>query len=179
VTVTEALRSAVEAFESVDLAAWPGLPELAYLADVQGVLPVDEEVFGVGLLGSEERREIWFAVESSVYEGGLRIWVHDDHVLVIEGRHPVDATGEPLPAPDLGPPDIALETVLGPLVLERGELVYGTRGLALRVNPENDLLLGAVGFAPTTAQDYVERLRPRLESRRLLAHAAPDAGGDG
>ena len=40
------------------------------------------------------------------------------------------------------------------------------RGLAVRVNPENGILLALVGFAPTTADDYARRLRPVPEVAR-------------
>ena len=55
-----------------------------------------------------------------------------------------------------------LPAVLGPLVLDDGERVYPERGLAVRANPANGVLLELIGFAPTTAEDYRTRLRPAL-----------------
>ena len=90
-------------------------------------------------------------------------------MLLLEGRDPFDDAGEPLAAPDAGEPEAVLDTVLGRLRLPAGELVYASRGLALRVNPANGVLLGVLGFVPTTADAYRERLRPELPPKRLLA----------
>jgi len=162
------VRDALRAFAAADARAWPGMPAGLALGDVAAVLPLAEDVWGEGVLGEERRRAAWVGAESSVYEGGVRVWHESELVLVLEGRDPVDADGEPLVAPDVGRPDALLDTVLGRLVLPGGERVYAARGLALRVNPENCLLLGVLAFAPTTPEDYSARLRPELPPQRLL-----------
>ena len=77
----------------------------------------------------------------------------------------------PLSAPELGEPEAVLDSVLARVRLPGGERVYAQRGLALRVNPENRLLLAMLGFAPTDAADYAARIRPELSKQRLLAGA--------
>ena len=109
----------------------------------------------------------WCAGPPGCFEEGVRCWLDAaETVVVVEGCLPAADDGTPVPAPDLGEPAVRLDAMLDVVVLRRGELVYPDRGLAVRVNPENGLLLGLVGFAPTTADDYVRRLRPVQELAR-------------
>jgi hypothetical protein len=79
-----------------------------------------------------------------------------------------------VPPPEQGAGGVGFlgETFLGRLRLEGGKRVYASRGLALRVNPENGVLLGAVGFAPTDTAEYRARLRPEVGRQRLLPNPA-------
>lgn len=163
---------ALRLFAAADLADWTGLPGALPLADAAAVLPLESGAAGVGFLGDERRRARWTSIPSRVFAGGLRVWHDGSLVLAVEGRDPVDADGAPLAAPDAGEPDAALDTFLGRLRLEGGERVYASRGLALRVNPENGVLLGAIGFAPTDAAEYRARLRPEVGRQRLLPNPA-------
>jgi len=86
-----------------------------------------------------------------------------DGVVAMVGASPI--------TPEPGEPDALLDTVLGRLRLPGGERVYASRGLALRTNPGNGLLLGVLAFSPGTAAEYEARLRPELERQRLLAPA--------
>jgi hypothetical protein len=169
--VSAALRI-LRAFAAADVAGWQGLPDAIVLADVGGVLPLEGGATGTGFLGAERRSAGWIGAESETYEGGLLIWHDEGRVLLLEGRDPVGVDGAPLAAPDLGEPEAALDTVLGRLRLDGGELVYAARGLALRVNPENGLLLGVLGFVPASAEEYRTRLRPELPPRQLLPDPA-------
>jgi len=171
VNVTHVLRT----FEAADVAAWRGLPAELSLDDVGAALRLEGGAVGDGYLGDERHAAHWIAAESATYEGGFFVWHDGGQVLVFEGRDPVDSSGDPLVAPDLGEPEAMLDSVLDRLFLPGGEPVYATRGLALRVNPENGLLLGVLGFAPTTADAYRARLRPELPPRRPL----PDPAGQG
>lgn len=161
-------RDTLRLLMAADLADWRGLPAGLPLAEVGAILPVEEGPIGTDVLGEDKRPVAWSAVESDVYEGGLRLWHEHGLALLLEGRDPVDPTGKPLRAPELGEPELALDTVLGRLHLPGGERVFAARGLALRVNPENGLLLGVLAFAPTTVEDYRARLRPDLPAQRLL-----------
>lgn len=165
--------TAIEAFAAADLvalAALGGLP--AALAPADLPFAVDAGATGRGVLGAGARHA-WVAGESGAYEGGVRVWLDDDGaVLLLEGEDPVDGAGEPLLLPDLGEPEILREAVLDRLVLDGGERAYPSRGLVLRVNPANAVVLGVLVFAPTTSEDYLARLRPRQEVRRLLAGAS-------
>jgi hypothetical protein len=156
-----ALHDILRRFTPAELARWDGLPAELPLGDLDGPR-------GEGRLGTERVPALWTSVPSDVFAGGLRVWHEGSVVLAIEGRDP---TGLP-PASDLGEPEAQLDTYLGRLRLEGGERVYPARGLALRVNPENGVLLGAIGFVPTSAGDYGARVRPEVGPQRLLPKPA-------
>ena len=168
------LRRRCEAFDRAELAAFDGLPAGLTLDELAAVLPIDSEMAGRGFLGSERRYASWAGAESQRYHGGVRVWHEEGRVLVLEGRDPVDAGGRPLEAPDLGEPDLVLEAMLGRVRVSGGELVHGSRGLALRVNPESGLLLGALAFAPIRASEYVQLLRPDVPPLEHLPERAPE-----
>jgi hypothetical protein len=157
--------SALADFAAVRLDGWPGLPAGLGTADA-AFLGADPARALPGLIGDPPRAGRWLPCVSSVYRGGLRVWVDGDRITLIEGDNPVDEAGEPMPAPDLGEPEARLDTVLDTLVLDGGELVHAARGLAVRVNPGNGLLLGVRGFVPRSVDDYVTLLRPQLAPRR-------------
>ena len=164
------LAAAFAAFAAADAAAWHGLPEHVHLPDIAPLAAFDPDDRFTGELGAPPRPATWVAADTDVYAGGLRLWLGgNDEVVALEGIHPLDPGGEFRPAPDLGPPEAAYPTLLGSLQLPGGERAYAHRGLAVRVNPDNGLLLGLVGFAPTTITDYRTRLRPVQEVARPLA----------
>lgn len=161
-------------FAAADVEGWQGLPAGLALADVGVVLPLEGGATGSGFLGEDRRPARSISAASRVYQGGLRVWHNESGVIVLEGRDPFDDTGSPLAAPDFGEPEAALDTVLGRLTLSGGEHVHAARGLALRVNPANGLLLGVLAFAPTTGDDYRARLRPELLPTRLLPNPSSE-----
>jgi hypothetical protein len=169
------MNRALSAFlADADVSTWAGLPALG-AAEVADALRVD---LGTVRVRHDDRGDppssgAWVAAPTRRFAGGLRLWLDDDReaprVVLIEGVAPRGDDGGALTAPDLGPADELLEAALGPLLLEGGERVYAGRGLAVRLNPENGVLLGLLGFAPTTADAYRTRLRPTpLGERPLL-----------
>jgi hypothetical protein len=170
-----AVLETLRAFAVADLTDWCGVPGDLGVAYAGAVLPLDEAPTGEGVLGEERRRASWLSVESETYRGGIRVWHEDGRVLLIEGRSPAGERGEPLVAPPLGEPEAVLDTVLGRLLLTGGEHVYASRGLSVRVTPENGLLLCVLGFAPTTPDHYRARRRPDPEPERLLL-PGPEGG---
>jgi hypothetical protein len=151
--------------ERADAASWRGLPALT--PRELGAEP--PWLSSRGELGTPPREVRGVALPRGCFAGGFTAWIDDDdRVLVIEGTRPRVGNGERVPPPALGEPALRLPTTLGSLVLDGGELVHPDRGVAVRVNPENGFLLGLVGFAPTTADDYVRRLRPVAAPTRPL-----------
>jgi len=163
------LRRACETFDRAEFAAFEGLPDGLTVDELEELLPVDRVVVGRGLLGSSRRYASWAGAESQTFSGGIRVWHDGGRVLVLEGLDPVDTA-----APDLGEPDAALDWALGHLPLPGGELVYAGRGLALRLNPENGVLLAALAFAPTTADEYEAGLRPDVPRQQAPPERAPE-----
>lgn len=165
------LRDAVTAFDSPDVGAFTGLPGEVRLADLRGLLVFDPEDRRRGDAGNPSQSRLWVPAESTAYRGGLRLWLDDDaeRVLLLEGVHPVDDAGEPVRPPDLGEPDGTLDAVLGPFRVEDAESVHAGRGLAVLVYPRTGVLVGVLGFAPTTFEDYRTRLQPHREPTRPFA----------
>jgi hypothetical protein len=161
-----AATSALRALASVDLEGWAGLPPELTLDDAAAELAIVADVTGLARLGAEGIEVEWVAAESNVFAGGLRLYVAKRSVLLVEGADPVTSTGDAVPAPELGEPEIVLDALVGALGLEGVEHVHAERGLAVRVGPNGDGLRAVLGFAPTTADDYVERIRPRQVPRR-------------
>lgn len=150
----------LRSFAAADVIGWRGLPAGLRLDDLDDLLGFDPGFRLRGERGDPSVTCPWVPVTSDVFDGGLRLWLEGDLVVLVEGVHPLDSSREFTAAPQLGEPEGVLDSFLGPLALDGGEQVYAARGLAVRVNPENGLLLGLVGFRPTTLEDYVARLRP-------------------
>ena len=159
------LQRAISAFVSADVEAFTGLPAGLRLADLTGVLAFDPDDRRHGDAGDPSRTRLWVPAETAVYHSGLRLWLDDDgeHVVLLEGVHPMDAAGEPLQAPELGPPEGVFDAVLGPFHVTDAERVYADRGLAVQVYAETGVLVGVLGFTPTTVDDFQRRLQPHRE----------------
>jgi hypothetical protein len=159
-----AATSPLRALAAAELGSWSGLPPDLTVEEAGAELVVAADVAGAARLGAARIPVSWLAAESSVYAGGLRLYVEDDRVLVVEGRDPAAPSGEPLRGPELGEPALVLDALVGPMRLSGTELVFPERGLAVQLSA--DLGLRAVlGFAPTTAEEWVERLRPEQTGR--------------
>jgi hypothetical protein len=151
--VTDALR----AFLDADVSGFPGLPALR-AADLG--IDLTHEHVNSDPLGDPAEPGTWVALPSHRFTDGLRCWLEGDRVVLLEGMSPSDDDGQPATAPDLGVPDETFDTNLGAVTIEGGERVFADRGLAIRLNPANGILLGLAAFAPTTVDDYRRRLRP-------------------
>jgi hypothetical protein len=170
------VHGSLDAFLDADLGAVTPIPSPLTLGDIEALTAVARDIGGRGRLGSNRRDAEWVAAESSVYEGGLRVWVDGDLVLLLEGDSPVDGGGDPLVAPELGPPERSLETMLADVRLKGGEHIHASRGLSVRINPGNGLLLGVRVFSPTTPDDYVANLRPDSPMERSPLESTSEGG---
>ena len=156
--------------DEADVSTWTGLPHDA--AERLGVDVAESSGFG-GLLGEPPSSASWIPLATRLFTDGLRAWIDDDRVVLLEGAMP-ERDGGFLSLPDLGEPELSLDFVFGPLTIVGGERVYASRGLAVCVNPRSGVLLALRGFAPTTADDYRRRLRVVPEAElRPAGRAAP------
>jgi hypothetical protein len=157
---------ALRRFATRDFRGWSGLQPRTTLHDIAAAFEVDD-VPQPALLGSELRQAGWVTVAADGFPAGIRVWLDEMDVVLLEGEDP-DLPGGLQPLLDeLGEPEARLDSYLGTLPLEGSEWVYPTRGLALYVNPENMLLLRVAGYAPASLDEYERRLRLDLEMRRL------------
>lgn len=153
---------------------WRGVVPGTTVDDVAAMLDVDRSWTGGGALGSERRPAGWLAAGAAGYADGLRVWIVDDHVVLIDAREVELAGSVPSLLAALGAPAATLDSYLGVLEIPRSELVFPDRGLTVYVNPENRALLRLAVYAPTTLDAYVRGLRLDLQQVRLprrIAHA--------
>jgi hypothetical protein len=160
---------ALRVFVARDFAHWAGLAPGTTVGDVAAAFEVDDTP-QPALLGSEDRAAGWVTVEADGYPEGLRVWLDETDVALLDGPD-VELPGgaadlAPLLA-QLGEPAARLDSYLGTYRIEGSEWVYPARGLTVYVNPENMLLLRVVGYAPTDLDTYERRLRIDLEMKRL------------
>jgi hypothetical protein len=169
------LERAISAFLAADVEAFTGLPAGLSLSDLEPLLEFDRSDLRQGDAGNPSGARLWVPAETATYHGGLRLWLDEDgeRVVLLEGQHPTDDEGEPALAPVLGEPDGVFDAVLGPLQVPDAERVYADRGLAVQVYAGTGVLVGVLGFAPTTIEDYRSRLQPHHQAIRPLAEGVP------
>jgi len=165
-----AATSPLSALAAAELGGWSGLPPGLTVEEAAAELAVAADVAGAARLGADRIPVSWLASESAVYAGGFRLYVEDHHVLVVEGRDPTTRSGEPIRKPELGEPALVLDALVGPLRLPGSELVFPERGLAVQLSSGDGGLRAVLGFAPTTAEEWVERLRPEQVGRTRFPH---------
>ena len=157
----------LQAFANRTLHTFTGLASPTLLDDVARVFNLDRSWHGQGLLGSAEHRTNWFNATAEGFARGVRAWVDDDAIILIDAADV--SLPEPLPflLDGLGEPDAKLDSFLGTLEIKGSEYVYPRRGLTLYVNPATAVLLRIVGFAPTSLEHYQRDLRLDLEMKLL------------
>lgn len=169
-TVIARVLEALAAARVPDLALEPPIR----LADVREVLDLDDAPLGTELLGRRDVEVARYAAASRRWESGLFACTEPTgDVVLLAGFNPVEPSGEPTVADEttlaaLGPPALILDAALGRVMLNGAERVWPERGLAVRINPGNALLLALIVFAPVGAEKYLDDLRPDAEPRQLL-----------
>jgi hypothetical protein len=162
-------------FETLELASWPGLPARLAEAEVIDALQIERAHHTFGPIGEPMQWLSWLAAPTRRYADGWRVWVDNHEVVCWEGINPTSDTGYPIAdLNSLPPPDLTLPARLGPVVLPEGELVYAERGLAIRINPADQQLLGVIGFAPTSVTNYRSMIRPVQRAPRLLPRGSDE-----
>lgn len=163
---TEVLTALV----ALELNDWAGLHQDTALDHARQVFDIDEEWCGTGRLGSEGKKTVWYSVSTGGFPEGLRLWVSDGDLILVDAPHP----GLPGSLDDLlaalGPPQERLDSYLGTLLIEKSEWVYPGRGLTVFVNPANRRLLRIAVYRPVSLSEYRENLRLNLKKVRLPLH---------
>ena len=160
-------KAVLEAFARRDFRDWQGLPTGTSLRDVSTVFDIDDDMTGAGKLGSDRRAATWVIAAAEGYENGVRIWLDEDSVLLLDGDSPVFETDLHTLLQSLGEPDAKLDSYHRTFSIPESEWVYAGRGLTLYVDSEDGTLWRVVGFVPTTLDQYKQTLRLDLQTRRL------------
>jgi len=169
-----------------DLDGVRGLAARTTLGDVRDVLEIDDARTKQSRLGADGIEVDSYS--ATLPESALRfsegIWVHavGGHVVLIaaKGPHRDEERGDghddgaKVIAPYLGEPETRLDAAIGTLMIPGSELVYATKGVALRVDPDGGELMAVLLFEPTTIDDYVRRVRPSGEPWRRLGFSVRD-----
>jgi hypothetical protein len=140
-----------------EVAHFEGLPRGARVADLIADFSADEP-WGQATLG-REHRTARFIIRPSATGHSLRVWFDEEsHVLSVDFDYPgltldpaelLEALGEP-------EAEMVAEDEMFSHLRER---VFAGRGLSLISDPSDSFLVQIVAFSPTTADDYVQRIR--------------------
>jgi hypothetical protein len=162
--VSPELARALSAYTKRDLSEWVSLgalPEGMPLAEVAAALGADPETYVRWFLGDPPREAFWCPATIDGYDR-VKIWFREGVVLKLEGEWPELSPGA---GEALGPPEMQLDYSLDTMVVPRGEHVWASLGVALKLDPEGNLAAGLTGFSPTTLTAYGEALRDADEYR--------------
>ena len=144
---TPALRAFV-ARDLAELATVGGLPPGLAVDDVAAELGADPAAFGRFFLGDPAQETFWCPVLGvEGFDNTIKIWFRDNKVVKLDGEWPELAPGA---AAVLGEPELELDHRLDVTVVERGEKVWPSKGIALRMNRSGSLVVSISMFPPTT-----------------------------
>ncbi len=147
----------------LDLLKFSSSQDLRNMLGAKGVKVADLE----SDLDGDERKEL-DSFLTARFKGGAEAVTAGTVEVLGDPSDDHDGRGEPVAAPDLGEPAVRLDAAIGTLMIPGGELVYPAQGVALRVDPDDGELMAVLLFEPTTADDYVRRVRPSAEPWRRL-----------
>lgn len=156
-------EDARRAIEEIRFVGWRGLPAGCAPEALVG-LALDER-WGRRTLGSEELPARMHLLELAGYYRPL-VSVREGSVVLFDGRNPALVDGWPALEADLGAPERTQDFVHGTVPMRAGERIHATRGITIYLNPENQMVVHLAVYVPTTADDYLSRLRPELEKQR-------------
>jgi len=152
-------ETARRAIETRDFVGWQGLPTgCTAEALFGGAL---DETWGVRALGDRATATRMRLLDVPGYYRPLAS-TQAGAVVMFDGSTPELAGGWTALAADLGAPEASRDFVHGTIAMAGGEHIHATRGITVFVNPENQFVVHVAVYAPTTALDYLARLRPSL-----------------
>ena len=160
VTCADARR----AIERREFAGWHGMPVNCTPEALFGVSP--DDVWGERQLGAEFVPARTRLLETDGYYRPMA-FVRDGYVVMFSGMNPRLATVWPELSADLGEPDAVLDWTHATDAIRGGERVHAGRGITVFLEPEDGTVIHVAVYAPTTADDYVRRLRQRHGKRPL------------
>ena len=152
------MRPILERLAQGEVADFEGLPAGVRVADMIADFSPESDGWGQATLGREHRTARFIGRESFTGRR-LRVWFDPEYrVLLVDFDYP----GLTIPPAELveGLGDPEAELVGEDDLLSRlRERVFARRGLSLISDPEDRFVVRIVAFTPTTADDYVRRIR--------------------
>jgi hypothetical protein len=155
-------EGAGKTIEAHGFVGWHGLPS-GCTPDAMFGIPLDDH-WGVQALGDNFENARSRLLDIGGYYRPM-VYLRDGIVVMFDAMTPAIRGGWPSLAADLGTPEAAFDWVFGTVVMPGGERVHAGRGITISLNPENHVVVYVSVYAPTSVDEYVNRLRPRREKR--------------
>ena len=135
-----------------------GIPSGTRVSDLFPGFSIDTDPWGQATLGSQHQKAR-FIVRKSVTEHELRVWFDESGlVLLVDFDYPgLEISPRDL-FEDLGRADAVLDA-RDDILAHLNETVFGSRGLSFICDPDERFLVRIIAFSPTTAENYLKRLR--------------------
>jgi hypothetical protein len=162
-------QNTLRIFARRELELWQGLVAPTTLNDVAAIFDLDMTRPFAGRLGREHLPATGFAASAEGFPQGVRVWMMNDHVVLIDAIDVELPGGLKSLLSVIGNPETKLDSYLGTFEIEGSEWVYCQSGLTLYINPENGALLRVAVFASTTLTEYERDLQLDLKMVRLPA----------
>jgi hypothetical protein len=157
--MSSACERALQIFRDRDFATWRGLPDECDLETIYRVLPPVVDAEAVGMLGAFLPRRFRM-VQAPGYPRNIRVWFDGPRAVALEAGLPQLHRRLSETLSGWGEPEAKLDYMFDVLTLRQAEWVYAGRGLAAAINPDNQIALRIVVFAPTTLDRYLAEIRP-------------------
>ncbi len=152
------MRPILEQLARGEVTDFEGLPAGARVSDLLADFSPESEPWGEATLG-REHRTARFIVRDSVTGHRLRAWFDPEYrLLSVDFDYPGLTVLPAELAGRLGEPEAEL-VAKDDLFSNLRERVFAKRGLSLISDAEDRFVVRIVAFPPTTADDYVRRIR--------------------
>ena len=154
-------EAARDAIANRRFVGWRGIPAGCTPAAMFGI-PATAE-WGMLRLGGDYERVRTRLLELPGYYRPI-VYERDGAVALFDGTNPEGVSWKELAA-DLGHADIILDWVNGTVPMPQGEHVFAGRGITVFVNAGNDFVAHVSVYTPTTAEQYMKKLRVNREKK--------------
>jgi hypothetical protein len=159
------LDAVLATFETRDFRNWHGLVPCT-IDDLTARYKLTVPGASNGRLGRAWKPMQYSMLDVSGYIEPVSVWFNERRVVLLEAEYPEVVPNVAATLQALGTPDARLDVHWRSLKLVHGQLVYASRGLALYINPENQVLLRLAAFEPTSIDIYNDQLMLDLGEKR-------------
>ena len=143
-----------------DYRNWNGLPHSCSYSDFDAAFSRLRDEYGLGTLGSANRRVMYRTHIANGYPDNLKVWFQENSILLIEIKYPILPYPSEVVLEHFGPPDIKLDYQLDIMPVSHGAWVYPNRGLTLFLDSSHTKLMGIALFHSCNIAYYLEQLHP-------------------